>query len=124
MNLDFASNYHVLLDIVQERRGINELDDMINRGVELYDKDNIISDEHISFKIRNVGIMEILLRNGYPLHLKNIRLETLYTYCIRAHGPQMIKCLLRNGQRIDEYMTGPNENKRLSALHFTIKMTK
>lgn len=109
-----------------KRDDCEAVDQIINDfGIPLYNEsDPVISDDHLIFHVRSFEMFELLLKNGYPLHFRNIKCETIYTIELQKLDINYIECLLKHGQKVDAVMTGLNEYRNISPLHYMIIKSK
>ncbi len=99
----------------------NEIIRLINSNVKLYDDTEIISDEHvIFFMTADLNIIKLLFAKGYPLHLRNINNQTIHTVAIKKCKIDLLRIISYVDDKIDYIMTGCNEHKNISPLHYLI----
>lgn len=90
-------------------------------GIPLYDEsDPIISDDHLIFNFNSYQMFELLIKNGYPLHFRSTNNTTIYTIMLDTLALKQIECLLKHGQKVDSVITGLNEYRNISPLHYMI----
>lgn len=109
-----------------KRDDCEAVDRIINDfGISMYNEsDPIISDDHLIFNVDSSEMFELLLKNGYPLHFRSIKNKTEYTIIIENYWYNRLEIIIKYGQKIDAVMTGLNEYRNITPLHYMMVQCK